>query len=230
MRKLYDEFFYIPEGGKISEKVILTRVTTIVVTVILCLAAMGFAAYASFSYNISAGSHVIKAARFETNVSLQVIDENGEAIDIEPTTSTYQMHKVRLEAGKFYTVTITPTEKSTAKTGFVIITAGGCEKEYHTRQLGVDTSTSTGKTESVSFELMVTDQTEVCFLAHWGTSSYYDLYKNEAEQEELYITEGEEVKMIVNGYEEPNLGGASAEGFGDENEEQPSAPAEDLEA
>ena len=142
MRKLFNEFFYIPKHGKVREKVMLTRIAMTVTIVIMCLAAMSITAYAYFSYNISSGSNIIKAAHFETKVSIQITDENEEAVDINPITSNYQTYKVGLDAGKIYTVTITPTENSTAKTGFVVITANGCEKTYHTQQLGIDTNIS----------------------------------------------------------------------------------------
>ena len=218
MRELYNEFFYIPKHGKVREKVMLTRIAMTVTIVIMCLAAMSITAYAYFSYNISSGSNIIKAAHFETKVSIQITDKNGEAVDINPITSNYQTYKVGLDAGKIYTVTITPTENSTAKTGFVVITANGCEKTYHTQQLGIDTNIGEGETKTISFKLIVTDKTDVHFLAHWGTSSYYDAYKNKGDQEELYITQGEEIMMIVNGYVEPNVSNNTNEGSNDENE------------
>ena len=218
MRELYNEFFYIPKHGRVREKVMLTRVVITVMIVIMCLAAMSFTAYAYFSYNITSGSNIIKAAHFETKVSIQITDENGEAVDINPITSNYQTYKVGLDAGKIYTVTITPTENSTAKTGFVVITANGCDKTYHTQQLGIDTNIGDGKTKTISFKLIVTDKTDVHFLAHWGTSSYYDAYKNKGDQEELYITQDEEIMMIVNGYAEPNVNNNTNEGSNDENE------------
>ena len=230
MRKLYNEFFYVSEGENVRDKVILTRVVVMVTTVIVCLAAMSFSAYAYFSYNITSDSQIVKAARFEADVLIHITDDYGEALVVDTTTNDHQTHKVVLEAGKVYTVTIMPTENSTAKTGFMVVTAKGCGETYHTQQLGVDTGKSSGMTGSVTFRLMVTDQSEVCLLAHWGTSSYYDRYKNTADEEGLYITEGEEIKMIVNGYKEPNVSGNSTSGGGDEQGEQPSAPDETPEA
>ena len=55
MRKLYNEFFYIPKHGKVREKVMLTRLTMTITIVIMCLAAMSITAYAYFSYNITSG-------------------------------------------------------------------------------------------------------------------------------------------------------------------------------
>ncbi len=207
MRKLFNEFFYIPKHGKIREKVMLARIAATITIIVMCLIAMSFSAYAYFSHNIISGSNIIKAANFETNVQVQIKDSGGNVIEtITPITSNYKSHKVQgLECNKFYTVTITPTDKSTAKTGFVIITAEGCEKTYHTQQLGVDESVAGGETRRIEFELMITEKTDVIFVAHWGTSSYYDDYKDKGDQEELYITNGDKVTMDVDNSDKSNL-------------------------
>ena len=190
MRKLYREFFYIPKHGKIREKVMLTRVISMVAVIVVCLAAMGITAYAYFSYDITSARNKIQAANFETNVNIQITDENGEAVDV--ITSNYKSHVATLKANTKYFITLKPTQKSTATTGFVIVTAEGCEDRYHTQQLGKDGS---GNTDTVTFYLVLGADTKVTFLAHWGTSSYYG-YKSDSEQ---YIKQGETVQISVNG-------------------------------
>lgn len=199
MRKLFNEFFYIPKHGKVREKVMLTRLVSTITVVIICLVAMSITAYAYFSCNITSGSNIIKAAHFETKISIQTTDKNGEAVDIDPITSDSQMHKFALKAGVQYSIKVELAENSTARTGYIAITAVGCDKTYHTQQLGVDEIAPGGKTTSIKFRLMPTDSTDITFLSNWGTSSYYDDYKNNGDSQELYITGNEEVKMIVNG-------------------------------
>ena len=90
MRELYNEFFYIPKHGKIREKVMLTRIVSTIAIVIMCLAAMSITAYAYFSYNITSGSNTIKAASFYTDVTVQITDADGNAVEnskITPITS-----------------------------------------------------------------------------------------------------------------------------------------------
>lgn len=70
MRKLYNEFFYIPKHGKVREKVMLTRIAMTVTIVIMCLAAMSITAYAYFSYNITSASNTIQAANFEAQITV----------------------------------------------------------------------------------------------------------------------------------------------------------------
>lgn len=190
MRKLYREFFYIPKYGKIREKVMLTRVVSTVAIIVFCLAAMGITAYAYFSYDITSARNKIQAANFETNVNIQITDENGESVEV--ITSNYKSHVATLKANTKYFITLKPTQKSTATTGFVIVTAEGCEDRYHTQQLGKDGS---GNTDTVTFYLVLGADTKVTFLAHWGTSSYYG-YNSDSDQ---YIKQGETVQIPVNG-------------------------------
>lgn len=211
MRKLYNEFFYIPKHGKIREKVMLARITTTVVIMVMCLAAMSFTAYAYFSYNITSGSNIIKAANFETNVSITITDKNNEAVEIEKVDNA--THRANLSVGNIYKVTL--TRAGTASTGFCVISATGCKVEtYHTQQLGIDVNSSNKGKDSVTFELKVTDNTVVTFYAHWGTSSHYPDYVNKGTDNALYITDanvGEKmVVMIINDVPEDT---------GDENNE-----------
>lgn len=206
MRKLFNEFFYIPQHGKVREKVMLIRLASLITIVILCLAAMSITAYAYFSYNVTSGSNIIRSATFKTEVQVQITDSNGKAVDtVKPITSDYKSFKIEgLTVGETYTISVAPIkDEKAAKTGFVIVTADNCPDTYYTQQLGKDEKVEGGETNKLSFEIMITDSTTVYLRAHWGTSSYYDEFQNKAE--ELYITQDETIKLIVNGFDEPNV-------------------------
>lgn len=188
MKDLFHKFFYTPKYGKISDQVMIARLATMVVTVVLCLAAMGIAAYAYFSHDIASNKNMITAAHFEANVKIQVNDKSGEPVTV--ITSNYQTHIAELKANTKYFITLSPTARSTAKTGFMIITAENCNARYHTAQLGKD---GAGLTETITFYLTPTADTKVTFLAHWGTSSYYGY----ATDNENYIQSGESVTMHI---------------------------------
>ena len=194
MRKLYNEFFYIPKFGKIREKVMLAHVTLTVIIMIGCLAAMSLTAYAYFSYNVTSGTNVISSARFEADVSVRITDENGETVPVNQADS--KTHTAVLSAGTTYYVTLKESGNSTAKTGFCIVTAAGCSDTYHTQQLGEDETVVGGKTDSITFSLEVTADTTVKFLSHWGTSSCYDAY-SKGEGNRLYITSGKPISMKI---------------------------------
>ncbi len=197
MRKLYNEFFYIPKHGKVREKVMLTRIAMTVTIVIMCLAAMSITAYAYFSYNITSGSNIIKAATFETQVQVQITDADGKAVDtITTNTSDYKSHNAELTANKTYIITVKHNERSTAQTGFVIVTATDCDTKYHTQQLGRD---GDGNTYTITFKLTPGADTIVTFHSHWGTSSFYADFMEIGENDERYIIDGDDVKLIVGG-------------------------------
>ncbi len=203
MRKLFNEFFYIPKHGKIREKVMLTRVVMTITIMVMCLAAMSITAYAYFSYNITSGSSTIKAASFYTDVTVQITAEDGTAVEnsnITPITSDNKNFRVEgLEVGKWYKFTITKSARNTAQTGFIIVSADGCPVTYHTQQLGVDKNAPGEYTEEITFKLMITEATDVILESHWGTSSCYSNYKIDSVDDERYIILNEEIKMIVNG-------------------------------
>ena len=187
MRKLFNEFFYIPKHGKVSEKVMMSRLVSTITVVVICLAAMSITAYAYFSYNVTSGSNIIQAATFETKVQVQITDSNDKAV--EARTSNYRSYVAEIKANTEYFVTIERTERSTAETGFVIVTAKDCDSRFHTQQL------NKGGT-AITFKIEADADTEVYFDAHWGTSKYYG-YPDE--NSEFYILEGELANFAIKG-------------------------------
>lgn len=208
MKKVYNDYFYIPKHGKIREKVMLTRVVTTVMIMVVCLFAMGITAYAYFSYNVTSNLGTIRAADFETNVSISITNKNNEAVEINQIDNRTQA--ATLYQGDEYSVTI--EKAGTAKTGFCVITASNCETEkYHTGQLGSDVNRGTAQSDSITFTLKVTDTTEVEFYAHWGTSSYYDYSGYPDNNIEEYIIEGETVVLSIENEEPPTENNASTD-------------------
>ncbi len=207
MRKLFNEFFYIPKHGKIREKVMLTRVVMTITIMVLCLAAMSITAYAYFSYNVTSGSNIIKAASFYTDVTVQITAEDGTAVDtIKTNTSDHKAHGASLEANKTYTITVKHNERSTAQTGFVIITADKCGTKYHTQQLGRD---GDGNTDTITFKLTPGANTIVTFQSHWGTSSFYADFMEIGENDEQYILDGEKIELTIDGVAPSNNKGGT---------------------
>lgn len=198
MKKLYNEFFYVPEcgKGKIREKVMLMRTAVTVAIMLVCLMAMGITAYAYFAYNVTSASNVIKTANFEVDVVIQTGDSEKETVIIEQLDNKTKI--AALEAGKVYTVTL--TNVGTAKTGFCVISATGCDiKEYHTQQIGKDVNAAEDEGNPITFQVTVTDETVMTFYSHWGTSSYYEEYVNKGEEGAFYIINGEVLNLQING-------------------------------
>lgn len=200
MRKFYEEYFHIPENGKIKEKVMLTRVFLTAATMVLCLIMMSITAYAYFSHEASYGTHMIKAANFSTSVDVQILDENGNVVEsVEPLSDKSSSHKVALKKGVTYTITIAPIDTATAaNTGFVIMTAEGCTDVYHTQQLYKPQAKSAEVRDTIlTFQLKVTEDTLVRFVSHWGTSVHYVNYRDKGENDRLYIVQNEDVELMI---------------------------------
>lgn len=214
MRTLYNKFFRVYKHEKISDKVMLTRVTVTVCVIVACLIAMSLTAYAYFSHDIISAHNVIKSATFETNVNIVITDENGVVVtngDDSPKVITSNYKKFKIEGLKpltEYTVTITPTDRSTSTTGFVIVSSNDCDKKYHTQQLGIDELAVGGRTEEIKFKLKITAATDILLEACWGTSVYYDDYRENGDIYELYITSQndtlETIEMVINNTESQN--------------------------
>ena len=186
MRKLYDEFFYIPKHGKVREKVMFTRMVSMIAIVIMCLAAISFSAYAYFSYNITSGSNIIKAANFEASVSV-IANSSSDPIMV---TKDGKIQTVTLSAGT-YTVKLTAGD-STADTGFCIVTIG--KDTFFTAQIGKDVAKNLTDA-SVTFTLKVPVETKITFLSHWGTSSFYGYEKHDSNP--LYIEDQNEIDPTI---------------------------------
>lgn len=195
MKRLYEKFFYIPKHGKIRESVMLARVTTTVIISLMCLAAMGFTAYAYFSYNVISPSNVIQSAKFETALAVEVMPNSGARSGEVPTVNTSEgKHTVSLSPDALYKITLSRSKDCTAETGYLIITANGCDGRYHTQQLGADGDKTT---QEISFFISVDNATTVVFEERWGTSSYYYDYKENGDTNTLYVSEGETVAIAV---------------------------------
>lgn len=205
MRKLYNEFFYIPKFGKIREKVMLARVTMTIAVIVMCLAAMSITAYAYFSCNITSGSNIIKAANFEANVSITITDPNSDPVTV---AKNGKVQTANLEAGK-YTIELTKGN-STVHKGFCVITIG--DKSYYTDQIGVDAEKKLTDAK-VKFELLLSSPTKIEVLSHWGTSVYYG-YKD-AGRTEIFIVSGDKLDLTTK----------TTNGAGDKSEETTTTPS-----
>ena len=200
----------------------LTRIAMTVTIVIMCLAAMSITAYAYFSYNITSGSNIIKSASFYTDVTVQITAEDGTAGDtITTNTSDHKSHSAELSANKTYTITVKHNDRSTAQTGFVIVTAEGCETRYHTQQLGRD---GNGNTYTITFKLTPGANTIVTFRSHWGTSTYYGYAGDSDNNIEEYILDGEDIELVISG-SKPNKVSSQSEDTTDKSEESTITPS-----
>lgn len=197
MKKLYTRFFHAAKHEKISEKVMLTRIATTITTIVVCLIAMSFTAYAYFSCDVSSASNVIQTASFDAQIT--ITDKNG--ISVEPSSKNGKKTFFSFAVPGTYTVTL-EKGSSSAQTGFCVIYVGN--ETYHTQQIGVDVLAKNRTRNDLTFTLQINESQTVVFESHWGTSSYYN-YDNSN------IVQSEPPKIIVVG--------TTADSVDDTNEE-----------
>ena len=176
MRRLYNEFFYIPKDGKIRDKVMLAHAVRSVAVILLCLAAMGFGAYANFADGMRRG-----VMPQELTAKITVVDKAAG------TPIVLSKNKTELTDGKVYTVTVELDENNIAKTGFCVIDAG--ELTWHTAQIGADISADDHHTDKITFELKASSDTALCIDIATGTSALYGM------QSEFYIKNGDIIEI-----------------------------------
>lgn len=194
MRKLYNEFFYLPKHGKIREKVMYTRVVMTVVIVVMCLAAMSFTAYAYFSCNITSGSNIIKAATYDLDWKITVkASDEGEQDQISVFTEQDTVFINPEKLPQNYVVTITLGENCTATTGFCVMQVDYEDEatvRYHTVQIGKDVNAGENGRQEYTLYIQLNQAASITFSRHWGTSSCYADFQETADGA-FYLADGE---------------------------------------
>lgn len=183
MIKLCKNLFYKPKYGSDADSAMLKHLFTTVTTILVCLAAISFSAYAFFSYSVTSGTNTIKASNFSTTVTIIGSDDSL-------TQGKIQNHT--FNPGK-YTVKIT-VDDSTTGTGYGVVTVKDTNTTYYTQQLGVDLNAPGGKRTEISFTLDIKAAVTVNFESRWGTNS---LYNAPSTENTSYITNTNPLQTIV---------------------------------
>ena len=187
MRKLLRELFYVPKYAKVKERTLYARLASSVVIIVLCMAAMGFSAFAYFNASVTSGTNTIKAASFDVEVVIKLSDAG-----VEPQADgSYQL------AAGTYQVTVKRTQDSTASTGYCKVQMG--TKTFITCQLGKDVTAENGTRTEHIFKLNVPngETVRVDIEACWGTSTYYAMGETGVDANDLYIHDGETITISV---------------------------------
>lgn len=171
MKKLYDEFFYVPKHGRVREKVLLARITVTVAFIIMCLAGMSITAYAYFSSNVSSTLNSIHTA----NYSLK-IENNGTALESDTFTCNGAQNDT-------YTFTLTPD--GTAENGYcrIEVVSGEKTETCYTTQIFKTAGDNNDRITSLTLSVRAAVGSKIIFTPQWGTSVNYSvnqdkLYKN----------------------------------------------------
>lgn len=183
MRKLYDEFFYVPKQGNVREKVLVARVAVSVALILLCMAIMNFTAYAYFSCNVSSGINTIQSARYDLDIDppteLASTVDNG--LDENDWTDVYVLDNSGNTENKTFSFTLTKSKDATAKVGYCKIEIktdvnDASNKDdvqcFYTKPIGtyVENGTPvTADSRNVKIVVAANKTATVTFVAEWGT-------------------------------------------------------------
>lgn len=113
MKKIYQEFFYIPKYGKVPEKAMLARVAVSVAVIVFCLGMMSLSAFAYFSHNVSSAKAQIQSATYELDIASEAVDGNDGYYQITNTTASDVTYKF----------TASCADETTASVGYCKIVA-----------------------------------------------------------------------------------------------------------
>ena len=190
MKNKLRELFYVPEDGKITEKVLFARLSVYITVILLCLASMSHASFAYFSASVVSESNTIQAAHFDVEIFINEFLSDSQSTDsnvlIDVMHNSSNVYSAILEGGKKYSVTIRAT--GTASTGFVVMVAG--ENRYFTQKMDQNLN------QILTFQLVVDDTVEVSFMPHFGTSSHYEDYRNGVE-DPFYVIKDSIVELVA---------------------------------
>jgi len=175
LRKIYDEYLYVPEQGEgvVREKVFFSRLVLSIACMVVCMIAMGYNAYAFFTANVESTSNVLQAATYEfvkpseTEDKIIVVVGDKGSVRAEDTDWKYT-----LNAGT-YDFTFIKSPTSTATTGYarINILQGASGQQFYTEQIGgvydAEKKEITSRTIRIKVETETTIQIDEC----WGTYS-----------------------------------------------------------
>ena len=175
MKRIYEEYLYVPEDGKIKEKVFIMRVAVAIVCMVCCLSAMGFSAYAFFSSSITSGSNTIMAATY--GVESMITSSGGTSL----TAKTDNPLLYEDVAAETYTVSLKAT--GTAKNGYCKIEIVGSEKTVtlFTQQLPPEAG--------MSFTLVINGEANITVTPQWGTYSNRDVVVSDKSTQAVQLVE-----------------------------------------
>ena len=184
MIKLCKNLFYKPKYGSDADSMMLKHLFFTVTTILMCLAAISFSAYAFFSHTVTSGANTIKSSSFAASITIK----KDQKLVTEGKIQSYYFDTPGL-----YTVTIRTDDEITG-TGYGVITVKDTNTPYYTQQLGKDLNAPNQERKEISFQLDVKATATVTFEARWGTNSHYD----SVAESEFYIKNDPQKTIVIN--------------------------------
>ena len=158
---MYQKWFLIPEKGKIPERVMLNRIAVSIATIVLCMAAMSFSAYAFFTSTVTSKAGVLQSAKYELDVRFEeaVTEENGVYLLNNDTDSA-----------KRFSFSIFAQPENTATVGYAMITADQVT-DFYTQPIWSVEETEKTAERSYSIDVAPNSTVRLIVAARWGSYS-----------------------------------------------------------
>ncbi len=191
MNKLYDDYFKIDDDKPIREKVFLARIAVSICFIIVCLFAMGFAAYGFFAAELSSSSNLITSAYYTLDVDVSKNTENNTRSTDEVVNVSAGIY--HLSAPGEYTLTLSKPigDSNIASTGFATISVYGTDSSstesitVYTKPIGkmlkrdengdpvldIDGEYTFDTKDSRSFTVVVNEEAYLSVVPSWGNYS-----------------------------------------------------------
>ena len=149
---------------KISEKVFTHRLLVSVISILICLFALGSSTYAWFSAGTSSGGNLLTSSSFALDILVSDADGNPVFVDGEDGRYTCTFDVVGV-----YTVVLSMTADSNATKGYCDVIFTSAEK-LHTDLVSRDPSFGV---DPLTFTVeIVTEGAVIGFVPKWGIPAY----------------------------------------------------------
>ncbi len=170
LEKFKEDYLRIEENGKLSEKVFIRRIVVGVISIVLCLSAMGFSAYAYFTSSVTSGTSTLTAATYSTEIIVTKASEGSteESAEALAPTVSGMTQVYGLEADTKYTVTIKAT--GNAEKGYCKIVVDATSDKYDGIYYTVPLVPSG---DALTFTIQCYENVAVEFITNWGSYSGY---------------------------------------------------------
>lgn len=180
--KIVKKHLHKEECGKLDEKVFLRRIAVALGSIVLCMSAMGFTAYAYFTSSITSSANTIKAASYSADA--EITKDDGSSVTAEAGAPL----SYSIENAGTYKITLKAT--GTATTGYCkieIIQADAAEgQEAKTATLF---TAQMAPEKQMSFKLVINTAVKVVVTPQWGTYANRNVVVEDGMKQEILFAE-----------------------------------------
>lgn len=162
-------------SGKLTDKIFVRRIAVGIISIVFCLSAMGFSAYAFFTSNVTSAKNTLTAATYEVSATIKEKGNAGAEVGpIQGTTNVYM-----LNAENTYEVQL--TAEGNTQNGYCkieILDGVDIVETYYTKPLSPNSQ--------MTFDITCYQAGTIRITSNWGSySGYVGNLPQEGETEKL---------------------------------------------